>query len=37
VEDAHLQSERKISEILSNITDCHYTLDNKWRVTRIND
>ena len=36
-EEALRKSERKISEILSNITDCHYTLDKEWRVTRIND
>jgi PAS domain S-box-containing protein len=36
-EEALMQSERRIFEILSNIADCHYTLDKEWRVTRIND
>jgi PAS domain S-box-containing protein len=32
-----LHSEQRISEILASITDCHYALDNEWRVTGIND
>ena len=36
-EEALRESEQRISAILSSITDCHYTLDKEWRVTRIND
>jgi PAS domain S-box-containing protein len=31
------QSERRILEILSSITDCHYAVDQKWRFIQIND
>jgi len=36
-EEAIRESEQRVSEILSSITDCHYTLDKEWCVTRIND
>jgi PAS domain S-box-containing protein len=32
-----LASERKVSEILASVTDCHYALDHDWHFTGIND